>query len=83
MVPALSYICGVSSILIRPDVVTSLHIHGNFNFRIIYLKGGGFFSGFISILLNFMLTNINITFADTFYKEMNDNFNKIFFLLSH
>lgn len=43
MVPALSYMCEVSSILSRPDVVTSLHIYGRFNFRIKDLKGGEFF----------------------------------------
>lgn len=83
MVPALSCICEVSNILIRPDIVTSLYIHGNFNFRIMYLKGGAFFRVVLLTLLNFMLTNINVTFTDAFYKEMNDNFNKDFFFLFH
>lgn len=64
--------------MIRPDVIL-LYIDGHFNFRITNLKRGIFQSVFISMLLNLILSNINVIFTDIFYKEMNDNFNEIFF----
>lgn len=68
MVPALSYICQVSGIFIRPDVI-SLYINGYFNFRIAYLKRGIFQSSFISMLLKLMLiiryyNNLQIYFTN-------------------
>lgn len=66
----------VSSILIK--CVISLCIDDHFNFRISYLKRGIFQSSFISMLLKLMLISIVIIHR-YFYKEMNDNLNKIFF----
>lgn len=75
MIFAFSYICEVSSIVIRPDVI-SLYVNGNYNFRIIYLRRE-FFKVVFSMLLNLILPSINVIY---FTKKWMTILTRFFFL---
>lgn len=78
MVPAPSYVCQVSNILIRP-VVTLLYISGHYNFRTAYRKGG-FQSSFISMLLKLALIKCDNNLQIYFTKKWMTILTSFFFL---